>query len=110
MAERLTSPGLAEAGRTAAPSAAGSALPEQLKEMIVRVLMLEGVAPAVIADDAALFGEGLGLDSVDALELAIHVEEEFGVKIPDDASSRSVFRSVATLTAYIHQARATSGA
>lgn len=76
-----------------------------LKEMIVRVLMLEGVSPADITDEGALFGEGLGLDSVDALELAIHIEEEFGVKIPDDPDSRRAFRSVATLAEYVEAHR-----
>lgn len=80
-------------------------LPQRLKEMIVRVLMLEGVSPADIADDGALFGSGLGLDSVDALELAIHIEEEFGVKMPDDASTRTAFASVNALAAFI-EARA----
>lgn len=69
--------------------------------MIVRVLMLEGVAPADIPDDGPLFGGGLGLDSVDALELAIHVEEEFGVKIPDDGRAREAFASVAALAGWI---------
>ncbi len=64
--------------------------------------MLEGVAPEDIVDDAPLFGAaGLGLDSVDALELAIHIEEEFGRKIPDDAEGRKVFQSVTTLSRFI---------
>lgn len=83
-----------------------TALQPRLKQMIVRVLMLEGVAADDIADDAALFGAGLGLDSVDALELAIHVEEEFGVKMPDDAGTRKAFASVNALAAYITAARA----
>lgn len=64
--------------------------------------MLEGVAPDDIVDDAPLFGAaGLGLDSVDALELAIHIEETFAIKIPDDAEGRKVFASVATLSRFI---------
>lgn len=82
-----------------------SALRGELKEMIVRVLMLEGVTPDDIPDDGPLFGEGLGLDSVDALELAIHIEEQFGVKMPDDPSAREAFRSVATLAAWIEARR-----
>lgn len=77
----------------------------EIKEMIVRVLMLEGVTPEDIPNDGPLFGEGLGLDSVDALELAIHIEEQFGVKMPDDAGTREAFRSVDTLAAYIEGAR-----
>ncbi|MFN7146109.1 MAG: phosphopantetheine-binding protein [Myxococcota bacterium] len=82
----------------------------QLKEMIVRVLMLEGVTPADIGTEDRLFGaapdrKGLGLDSVDALELAIHIEEEFGVKMPDDARAREAFASVASLATYIEANR-----
>lgn len=78
----------------------------RLKDLIVRVLMLEGVEPASIGDEDALFGkEGLGLDSVDALELAIHIEEEFGVKVPEDAEGRKAFRSVATLAAFVDAAK-----
>lgn len=80
---------------------AETSLQQRLKQMIVRVLMLEGVSPDDIVDDAALFGAGLGLDSVDALELAIHVEEEFGVKMPDDAGTREAFASVNALAAFI---------
>jgi acyl carrier protein len=76
-----------------------------LKDMIVRVLMLEGVTPAEIEDEAPLFGAGLGLDSVDALELAIHIEELYGVRIPDNEAARPAFRSVATLAAYIEEHR-----
>ena len=77
----------------------------RIKEMIVRVLMLEGVTPADIQDDDRLFGSGLGLDSVDALELAIHVEEEFGVKMPDDERTREAFASVAALAGWIEANR-----
>jgi acyl carrier protein len=77
----------------------------RLKELIVRVLMLEGVTPADIGDEDRLFGGGLGLDSVDALELAIHIEEDFGVKMPDDERSREAFASIAALARYIDGAR-----
>lgn len=77
----------------------------QLKEMIVRVLMLEGVAPTDIGDEDRLFGGGLGLDSVDALELAIHIEEELGVKMPDDERAREAFASVASLARHIEAHR-----
>jgi acyl carrier protein len=78
----------------------------ELKEMIVRVLMLEGVRPEDIGTEDRLFGSGLGLDSVDALELAIHIEEQFGVKMPDDERAREAFASVATLAAWITAHRA----
>jgi acyl carrier protein len=73
----------------------------QLKEMIVRVLMLEGVTPESIGDEDRLFGGGLGLDSVDALELAIHIEEELGVKMPEDERAREAFASVGSLARYV---------
>ncbi len=72
-----------------------------LKEMIVRVLMLEGITPEEIGDEDRLFGGGLGLDSVDALELAIHIEEQFKVKMPEDERAREAFASVATIARYI---------
>lgn len=77
----------------------------KLKDMIVRVLMLEGVAPGDIGDDDRLFGGGLGLDSVDALELAIHIEEELGVKMPDDDRAREAFASVAAIARYVESHR-----
>lgn len=79
-----------------------------LKEMIVRVLMLEGVTPAEIGDEDRLFGGGLGLDSVDALELAIHIEEEFKVKMPEDERAREAFASVASIARYITEHRSTA--
>lgn len=82
----------------------------RIKQMIVRVLMLEGVSPEDIPDDGPLFGAGLGLDSVDALELAIHVEEEFGVKMPDDAGTRQAFASVNALAAYVAERQSAPGA
>ena len=70
--------------------------------LIVEALMLEDVAPEQIVDDAPLFGEGLGLDSIDALELAIAIDKRFGVKIEaEDERNREIFRSVASLTAHI---------
>ena len=77
----------------------------RLKEMIVRVLMLEGVTPEGIGSEDRLFGGGLGLDSVDALELAIHIEEELGVKMPEDESAREAFASVGAMARYIEARR-----
>jgi len=74
----------------------------EIKELIVDALLLEGVLPADIDTDAPLFTEGLGLDSIDALELAIALEHRYEVKIdPDGARNRSLFRSVRTLAAYV---------
>jgi acyl carrier protein len=75
---------------------------QSVKLLIVEALMLEDVAPDQIVDDAPLFGEGLGLDSIDALELAIAIDKRFGVKIEaEDERNREIFRSVASLTAHI---------
>ena len=81
-------------------------LKERIKTVIIEALMLEELTPADIEDGAPLFGEGLGLDSVDALELAIELERAFGVKIPDDEQSRSIFASVSTLATFIEGAQA----
>ncbi|MBI4952210.1 MAG: hypothetical protein HY908_09260 [Myxococcales bacterium] len=82
------------------------ALREQLKELIVKELNLEGKSPGDIDDDAPLFGAGLGLDSLDALQLAMAVEERFGVPIPEGEAARAVFASVNALAAHVAAARA----
>lgn len=76
-----------------------TALKARLKQVIVDALMLD-VATDDIEDTAPLFGGGLGLDSVDALELAVEFERVFGVRIPDDEASRRVFASVESLAAF----------
>jgi acyl carrier protein len=73
----------------------------QLKELMVTELNLEGKSPADIDDAAPLFGEGLGLDSLDALQLAMSVEERFGVTIPEGPEARPIFASVDALVAHI---------
>ena len=73
-----------------------------LKRVIVETLVLEDVKPEDIDSDSALFGDGLGLDSIDALELSIAVGKRYGVKIQsDDERNREIFRSVRTLAAFI---------
>ena len=80
------------------------ALEHELKELIVESLMLEDVKPAEIESSAPLFVEGLGLDSIDALELAMAIEKRFGVKFqPDDDRNREIFSSVRSLAQYIAQ-------
>ena len=76
-----------------------------LKRLIVEELDLRDLSPEAIADDAALFGEGLGLDSLDALQLAVAVEERFGVTIPEDDRAKAIFSSVSALAEHISAAR-----
>ena len=78
----------------------------ELKDLIVRELKLEGKDPTTIEDEAPLFGEGLGLDSLDALQLAMSIEEHFGVRIPEGEEARPIFRSVASLSEYVASSRA----
>jgi acyl carrier protein len=73
----------------------------KLKELIISELNLEGKAPEDIDDGAPLFGEGLGLDSLDALQLAMAVEEHFGVQVPEGDEARPIFASVDSLAAHI---------
>ncbi|MDX2089602.1 MAG: phosphopantetheine-binding protein [Kofleriaceae bacterium] len=77
-------------------------LERQIKEMIVEALLLEDVAADDIDSDAPLFGAGLGLDSIDALELAMAIDKRFGVRVrADDEQNRSIFASVKNLAAFI---------
>ena len=71
-------------------------LVENLKELIIRTLRLEDVGPEDIVASEPLFGEGLGLDSIDALELVVAIEREYQVEIPDAVVGR---RAVASITA-----------
>jgi acyl carrier protein len=73
----------------------------RVKTMIIERLKLEGMTPDQIEDTAPLFGDGLGLDSIDALELVLGIEQTFGVKIEDEASGLKAFKSVDSLTAFI---------
>jgi acyl carrier protein len=77
------------------------ATPARIKRLIVESLNLEGMRPEMIEDEAPLFGEGLGLDSVDALELVVALEKEFGIRIKSQEIGREVFSSVSTLSQFI---------
>ena len=77
-------------------------LASRIKEIIVETLALEDVEPTSIETDAPLFGEGLGLDSIDALELALAFHKEFGVRTQEnDENNREYYRSVASLVKFI---------
>lgn len=79
---------------------------EKLKGQIITQLNLEGMNPEDIDPEATLFGDGLGLDSIDALELIVLLEKEYGIKIEDPKEGKKIFHSVSTLADYIlaHQA------
>jgi acyl carrier protein len=76
---------------------------ERLKGELILELNLEEIAPQDIDADAPLFGEGLGLDSIDALEIILLLERSYGVKVknPNDDKTKAVFRSVRTLAEHI---------
>jgi acyl carrier protein len=78
------------------------ALEQEIKELIVSALSLEDVRPQDIATDAPLFVEGLGLDSIDALELGVALQKRYGVAMSADAAeTRRHFTSVATLARFV---------
>lgn len=82
-------------------------LEAELKQLIVEALVLEDIAPEEIETEAPLFVEGLGLDSIDALELAMALEERYGVKIEDDPEeNRRIFASVKSLADFVSAQRA----
>ena len=78
---------------------------EQLKKQIIEVLNLEDLAPEEIDAEAPLFGEGLGLDSIDALELIVLIEREYGIKLSNPAEGKEIFRSVASIANYVSKNR-----
>lgn len=77
----------------------------KLKEEIIEVLNLEDVKPEDIANDAPLFGEGLGLDSIDALELIVLMEKNYGIKLKDPSQGKEIFKSVQVMADYISKNR-----
>ena len=78
---------------------------ELLKQQIIEALNLEDITPADIQDDAPLFGEGLGLDSIDALELFELLEKQYGIKLQNKEEGKQVFQSVNKMAEYIEQHR-----
>ncbi|MEZ5330628.1 MAG: phosphopantetheine-binding protein [Thermoanaerobaculia bacterium] len=76
---------------------------DEFKQLIIDSLQLEGVTPEMIGDDDPLFGDGLGLDSVDALELVVAIEKRLGVKIQPHEAGREAFASAASLHAFAMQ-------
>lgn len=78
---------------------------EELKQHLIEELNLEEMTPDQIDADAPLFGDGLGLDSIDALEIILILEKYYGVKLRNTAEAKPVFYSVRTLAQYIQENR-----
>ena len=78
---------------------------KQLKEQVIEVLNLEDMTPDDIVDDAPLFGEGLGLDSIDALELIVLLEREYGIKLSNPTEGKQIFKSIASIADYVNKNR-----
>ena len=77
------------------------ALIVKLKTQIIEQLNLEGVSPDDISPDDSLFGEGLGLDSIDALELIVLLEKNYGLKIEKPADGKKIFATIRSIAEYI---------
>ena len=77
------------------------ALIDQLKGEIIQQLNLEDLKKEDIDADASLFGDGLGLDSIDALELIVLLEKNHGIKVANPADGKKIFQSIRTLAQYI---------
>lgn len=76
-------------------------LRQELKQLIIKTLKLEEVSEASIVDSAPLFGEGLGLDSIDALELTVALEKRYGLAIPDAEVGKRAFASIDALAGFV---------
>lgn len=77
----------------------------ELKEKIIKVLNLEDIAVEDVNDDDALFGDGLGLDSIDALELIVMLDKDYGIKLLDPKEGKAIFQSINSMAAYITEHR-----
>ncbi len=95
----------AEAAGTATAHAAASvtATEDRVRRLLVESLHLEGLDPASIPLEQPLFGEGLGLDSVDALELVVALEREFAITVPSEEVGREAFANLRALAAFVDQ-------
>ena len=78
---------------------------EELKKEIIEVLNLEDMKPEDIDENAPLFGEGLGLDSIDALELIMLMEKNYGIKLQSADQGKEIFKSVRVMAEYIQEHR-----
>ena len=80
-------------------------LKQELKENIVKLLNLEDIAVEDIDDNDKLFGDGLGLDSIDALELIVMLDKNYGVRLTDPKEGRAIFESIEVMAKYIFENR-----
>ena len=78
---------------------------QTLKEQIIDALNLEEITPADIENDAPLFGAGLGLDSIDALELIVILNRYYGIKLANPAEGKEIFKSVSSIADYVAKNR-----
>ena len=78
---------------------------KELKEEIIKTLNLEEVRPEDIDENAALSGDGLGLDSIDALELIVLMEKNYGIKLQDPNQGKEIFKSIVTMAEYVQKNR-----
>ena len=82
-----------------------SDLKQELKEKIITQLNLEDIAIDEIADNDSLFGDGLGLDSIDALELIVMLDKDYGIKLTDPKDGKKIFESIEVMAKYITEHR-----
>lgn len=80
-------------------------LKAELKEKIITSLNLEDISVDEINDDDHLFGEGLGLDSIDALELIVMLDKDYGIKLTDPKEGKKIFESIETMAKFIEENR-----
>ncbi len=77
----------------------------ELKEKIITVLNLAELSPEDIGDDEPLFKEGLGLDSIDVLELIVMLERDYGIRLANASEAKGIFKSVAAIADYVSKNR-----
>lgn len=80
-------------------------LKQELKEKIIEQLNLEDLTIDEIKDDDSLFGDGLGLDSIDALELIVMLDKDYGIKLTDPKEGKKIFKSIEVMANYISEHR-----